>query len=57
MSSTDGFQQDCLRYEIMKISGRKCFCHFQEGNYESKIEVWNEVKNIVKNVKSWNVKF
>ena len=48
ISSTNVFQQDCLKYEIMKILGRKCFCHFQGGNYEFKIAVWNEYRKIFK---------
>ena len=34
ISSTDAFQQHYLRYEISKISSRKCFCHIQGENYE-----------------------
>ena len=33
------FNMDFLRYEITKISGRKCFCHLQGRNYEFKIVV------------------
>ena len=31
------FDMDYLRYEIAKISGGKCFCNLQGGNYEFKI--------------------
>ena len=33
------FIMDYLRYEIIKISGRECFCHLQGGNYKFKIAV------------------
>ena len=33
------FDMDYLRYEITKISGGKCFWHFQGGNDASKIVI------------------
>ena len=33
------FDMDYLRYEITKISRKKCFCHLQGGNYEFKIAI------------------
>ena len=39
ISSSNIFRHDCLRHEITKISGRKCFCHLQGGNNEFKIAV------------------
>ena len=39
---------DYLRYEITKISGRKCFCHLQGGNFEFKIAVRTNTKKYLK---------
>ena len=44
---------DYLRYDIMKISGRKYFCHLLGGNREFKIAV----QKILENVMSSNVYF
>ena len=41
-----------LRYEITKISVRKCFCHIQGGNYYFKIAVRNEYIKIFEKVTS-----
>ena len=48
------FDMGYLRYEIMKISGRKCFCRLQGGSYEFKIAFWNEYRKILEKVTSWN---
>ena len=44
--STDAFQQDCLRYEIIKISGGKNVCHLQGGNKEFKFIIPTLLKRI-----------
>ena len=39
---------DYLRYEITKISGKKCFCSLQGGNYEFEITVWTNTEKYLK---------
>ena len=50
------FEMDYLRYEITKISGRKCFCYLQGGDYEF-LNLIFKFRVGIMNLRIWIFKF